>query len=429
MWKRMANDVVIFVIAGAAVHLQSCRDEEVSVTAPKIETAAISDIGLNSVTSGGTITTLGDTEVTARGVVWGRNPQPTLGNLTSSTNEGPGTGTYQSAVTGLTSGTYYIRAYAISDKVTYYGNEIEYEHSVIPELGISGPFALTGSSGTVNVTLQYTPANPVTEKGICWGTSKLPLPDRDQKQVVTETSSAFSVTLSNLSQNKTYYIRAYAITQQGVFYSNVVQLLLLPPTVQGEVQDVEGNTYRTVVIANQTWIAENLRVTKFSDGSPIPVLTSEGDFKVAGTSACIPYQGNSANLSAFGYLYNGFVTTSGKNVCMTGWHVPTSGEWYQLADALGGMETAGGRMKALDAAWQSPNTSATNESGFSGLPGGSYCRACLSNSGVFADKGTDGYWWSQNTGDFFYLTHNLPELRTKTGAGIQDGMSIRCIKD
>ena len=114
---------------------------------------------------------------------------------------------------------------------------------------------------------------------------------------------------------------------------------------------------------------------------------------------------------------------------MQGWHIASSSDWYTLASSLGGLDMAGGRMKAISTAWATPNEGATNESGFTGLPGGSYCRICLSNSGLFADIGTDGYWWSSQSAEFFYLTNNLTSLRTKSTGSSNDGMSIRCVKD
>jgi uncharacterized protein (TIGR02145 family) len=114
---------------------------------------------------------------------------------------------------------------------------------------------------------------------------------------------------------------------------------------------------------------------------------------------------------------------------MQGWHIASSSDWYTLASSLGGLDMAGGRMKAISTTWATPNEGATNESGFTGLPGGSYCRICLSNNGLFADIGTDGYWWSSQSAEFFYLTNNLTSLRTKSTGASNDGMSIRCVKD
>lgn len=409
--------------------LSSCSENESVMKLPKIETMEVSNVTLTSLISGGRITVINAERVTARGVIWGRSSKPILGSSWKTT-DGIGDGAFQSEMTGLSAVKYYIRAYGVIENKTYYGNEIEFDISIItPKITSQNPTEITVSSAKIQTNINYAWSDNIIEKGLCWGTSKTPDIDKNNKIIDASTSHEFSNTLTSLNLGISYYARGYAINKHGTFYGNQVQILVLPKPVFSQVNDSEGNKYKTVVIGSQTWMAENLMATKYSDGSIIESALSESEFKNTQVGAYTVYPSNTSNSITYGYLYNGYAIENTKNVCMDGWRVPTPNDWDQLASTLGGVETAGGRMKAVSNKWLTPNTSATDESGFSGLPGGSYCRVCLSNTGTFADIGTDGYWWSSQTGYFFYLTNNLPELRSKSTAGANDGLSVRCIKN
>lgn len=410
--------------------LVGCKDDGPKIPPPEIETLTPSNITLNSAMTGGIITTDHPDLVTQRGVCWGRSSSPSLENISSKTKDGVGGGTFQSELKGFVLATYYIRAYAIFQNTAYYGNEVVLDlEKLIPTIVTQNATEITENSAKVVTQITYAGSEPILEKGICWGTTPAPDMDRSTKVKEDGASLQFSNTLSPLAQLTGYYVRAYVVTALGVFYGNEVQILILPEPVFGNVADIDGNSYKTVIIGSQTWMAENLKATRFNDGTALDALFSESDFKNTTKSAFTAYAGNQSNIAAYGLLYNGYTATADKNVCPEGWHIPGSGDWYVLASSLGGLETAGGRMKAISTMWATPNEAATNASGFSGLPGGSYCRVCISNNGVFADQGTDGYWWSTQTGVFFYLTNNLAKMRTKNTGLPNDGMSIRCIKN
>jgi uncharacterized protein (TIGR02145 family) len=414
-------------IAFVGYVLASCSKEE-GVNPPKITTTPVSDVTLTSLTTGGEITTELADQITARGVCWSRMSNPELGNTSENSEDGTGAGSYQTVISGLSVGKYYIRAYVTLGGKTYYGNQIIFDLAMItPEVITQNPTERTATSAKMTIKLNYSWTDPLLEKGICWSTSKNPDLTKN-KHTDTGSSLEFSHNITSLTSGVPYYVRGYAINKHGTFYGNEIQVLLLPAPVYGEVTDVDGNKYKTVVIGLKIWMAENLKVTKFNDGTSLASLT-ESDFKTTNESAYTIYNGNSGNLPTYGYLYNGYTVTNTKNVCMQGWHIASSSDWYTLASSLGGLDMAGGRMKAISTTWATPNEGATNESGFTGLPGGSYCRICLSNNGLFADIGTDGYWWSSQSAEFFYLTNNLTSLRTKSTGASNDGMSIRCVKD
>jgi uncharacterized protein (TIGR02145 family) len=194
--------------------------------------------------------------------------------------------------------------------------------------------------------------------------------------------------------------------------------------------DFDGNTYHAIAIGTQTWMVENLKVTHYRNGEEILYLTDDIVWVASTSGAYCWHNNNPNNKSNFGSLYNWFAVSDSRNIAPIGWHVPTNDEWAILIDYLGGYELAGGLMKEAGTAhWLSPNSSATNVSGFTALPSGrrSY------NDGTFSDLGVNGYWWSSTTKDTssawdrnLYYSNAWCESYF---AGKQYGFSIRCILD
>jgi len=196
----------------------------------------------------------------------------------------------------------------------------------------------------------------------------------------------------------------------------------------GTVTDIDGNIYPTVLIGNQFWMAENLKTTRFEDGSIIPNVTDNAAWPQLSTPAWCNNNNSLANDIIYGKLYNWFTVSDPRNVCPAGWHAPTDAEWTILTDFLGGTSVAGGKMKTTTG-WQSPNTSATNESNFSGLPGGYRSPA----NGTFYSGGYGGNWWSSSesgTGSAFYrgLAYGGGGASRFSG-NKQNGFSVRCLRD
>jgi uncharacterized protein (TIGR02145 family) len=201
------------------------------------------------------------------------------------------------------------------------------------------------------------------------------------------------------------------------------------------ITDAENNTYKTVYIGTQQWMAENLKVSKYSDGTTIPNITDKTQWQNNTTGAWCYYNNNVANNTKYGKLYNWYAvsktTNSNKNVCPTGWHVPTDAEWTILTDYLGGATVAGGKMKEVDiTSWNSPNTDATNTSLFSSLPGG--YRAYYLNDGNYNDFGDYGNWWSSteiNTGAAWYrLLASSNGVAGRNNDTKKIGLSVRCLR-
>ena len=200
------------------------------------------------------------------------------------------------------------------------------------------------------------------------------------------------------------------------------------------ITDAEGNTYKTVTIGTQTWMAENLRVSKYNDGTTIPNITDNTQWSNLTTGAWAYYNNDLSNDAKYGKLYNWYAvspTTNGnKNLCPTGWHVPTDTEWTVLTDYLGGESVAGGKMKEVGTtSWNSPNTDATNTSLFTGLPGG-----WRGYNAYYYDVGSVGYWWSSTeyntsfTACYRYLGGGSG-YAASFGNNKHYGLSVRCLKD
>ncbi len=311
-----------------------------------LTTLPVGNITNNAAVSGGNITNNGGTPVTQRGVVWGTSPNPTTAN--NSTDDGSGTGSYTSTLTGLTANTtYYVRAYATNSAGTAYGNQLS--------------FTTAGGGGGI---------------------------------------------VSNPGAGVTF----------------------------------NGYTYSSVVLGNgQEWMAENLRTTIYANGDPIPNVTINSEWQNptgVAWDAWSHYDNNNSYENPYGKLYNWYAVSDSRNVCPTGWHVPSDAEWNSLIGYLDpafnpsaiGIQSSIASIKMRSTGsqfWQIGNTNATNEIGFSALPGGNRL-----NLGTFFDIGSVGYWWSsQGVGgnDAYFRSISINVMRGSCSS--KHGFSVRCIKD
>jgi len=194
------------------------------------------------------------------------------------------------------------------------------------------------------------------------------------------------------------------------------------------VTDIDGNIYPVIEIGDQCWTKENLKTTKYADGSVIPNVTLDAQWLSLTTGAWCNYENSAGNDAVYGKLYNWHTVSDPRNVCPAGWHVPSDAEWTTLINFLGGDSIAGGKMKTTTG-WQAPNTGATNESGFSGLPGGT--RYFL--DGSFNTIGNVGTWWSSselNAGNAWYRTLGYSSGNAyRNYYGKRYGLSVRCLRD
>ena len=291
------------------------------------------------------------------------------------------------------------------------------------------PFDDEGDGG--NITTDG--GSPVTVRGVCWSTSSNPTIANSKTTDGTGVGS-FTSSLSGLETNTTYYLRAYATNSVGTGYGNET---LLKTSIT--IIDTDGNVYNTVIIGNQVWMIENLKTTKYRDGTSIQNVSDNTTWvKWNIRSAYCWYNNDStSNKNKYGALYNSDAVNDSRNIAPTGWHIPTDAEWTALTTFLGGVDIAGGKLKEVGTGhWASPNTGATNSSGFTALPGGE--RSGF--DGTFGAMGQSGNWWSstQNNGidangyPYYYnFFHSISSGSASTGYGwaFSNGFSVRCIKD
>lgn len=214
----------------------------------------------------------------------------------------------------------------------------------------------------------------------------------------------------------------------------------------GIAKDIDGNEYRTVTIGTQTWMADNLKVTHYSNGESIPNITDNTAWISQTAGAYCWYNNDITNKTTYGALYNYMTVEDNRNLCPTGWHVPTDAEWSTLITNLGGQSVAGKRLKSTDG-WYN-NGNGTNTSGFSALPGG--VRDCY--PGYFDSADYWGHWWSateytinsspdQGNCQVFSNIDNTVTLAyvriigyvdgsiVRGGTFKNQGYSVRCVKD
>ncbi|MGB5436158.1 MAG: fibrobacter succinogenes major paralogous domain-containing protein [Maribacter sp.] len=221
----------------------------------------------------------------------------------------------------------------------------------------------------------------------------------------------------------------------------VLLLLLLPIMTDCEkdqgtqepltITDFDGNRYKTVQIGDQLWMAENLKTTKYNDGKAIPWVTDNEIWNNLNTPAYCWYNNDETTYkNTYGALYNWYAVNTDK-LCPMGWHVPTNNEWSTLIDYLGDVRNAGGKLKETGTIhWNSPNTGADNETGFTALPGGS-----RDDGGTFYGMGDIGLWWSSTEFETNELGAWGSDVDFGTsgvyiyGNGKYRGRSVRCIKD
>lgn len=191
----------------------------------------------------------------------------------------------------------------------------------------------------------------------------------------------------------------------------------------GNVIDINGNIYPTVKIHGQEWMAENLRATHFGNGEEIPnVIPNILWTNNQGPKRCW----YNDNTTIYGILYNFYAVNDPRSICPPGWHVPSASEWTMLVDHLSGQDYAGARLKAA-VLWQALYN-ASNETGFSALPGGS-----RDIWGTFSEAGSKGTFWSASelnpgVAHMRYMNANNQSATAGT-AFTESGFSVRCVKN
>ena len=370
---------------------------------PVVTTIDASGIVDSAATIGGIITSDGGAAIIASGICWNTTGNPTIAD--NKTQNSTITRAFTSGLTGLNSGTtYYVRAYATNSKGTGYGNMVNFKTSgiqiTLPIVATYSVTDITISTATCGGTVTYDGRDTVTVRGLCWNTTGTPT-IADSKTLSGDGTGAFTFSFSGLTPGTTYYVRAYATNSIGTGYGSQVSF-----KTNGVFTDSrDGNVYATVQIGTQTWMAENLAYSPYS--TPLDMWSAN--------AACYYVFHRSTNTVYYNY-------TAALNSCPTGWHLPSEAEWTTLSDDLGGDAVAGGKMKSVTG-WDSPNTGASNESGFNALPDG----YLLVGIGFLNNHWWSG-WWSISQYRCRFLEFDNSALGV-TGFYYGNGYTVRCIKD
>lgn len=198
------------------------------------------------------------------------------------------------------------------------------------------------------------------------------------------------------------------------------------------VTDADGNTYKTVTIGKQTWMAENLRTKKFSNGDAIPT-TSDPSLDIKQENVPIiyqwPFEGDESKVAEYGRLYTFYTVVDKRNVCPEGWHVATQDEWKELITFLGGEDIAGKKLKEKGEVHWDNAYEETNETGFTARAGG-----YRNGNGTYGGLRSEGYWWT-STGQneyfawFWTMVSGYSTARTDYAVPKENGLSVRCVKN
>jgi uncharacterized protein (TIGR02145 family) len=270
-----------------------------------------------------------------------------------------------------------------------------------------------------------------------------------QSPVTGNSNSNVSARLTGLASGTIYHYRVKAVNSVGTTYGSDVTF-----TTPSPINDVDGNTYNVVAIGAQVWMAENLKSTKYNDGTPIPNITVDATWAALATGAYSDYNNTSSNSTTYGRLYNWYTvdnnsatkaaSNGGKNVCPTGWHVPSSDEWTTLTDYLtnngygyGGIGILIAKSMASISGWNTDPTAgnvgndqaSNNSSGFAAVPSG-----FRNSSGLYSGIGSNALWWGSTANSSVSATNRTISYDYndvfRYAINIkQSGFSVRCLKD
>ena len=249
------------------------------------------------------------------------------------------------------------------------------------------------------------------------------------KRNILLTASIILTSLAIQAQNTMYIMKDDIVVSKYDIEKAIDSIIFYMPNVDlnTSVTDADGNEYNVVTIGTQTWMAENLKTTKYNDGTSIPLVENDNSWENLTTPGYCWYKNDPLYGNFYGALYNWYAVNTGK-LCPTGWHVPTQAEWTTLIDYLGGSSIAGGKLKqTFILHWHEPNE-ATNESGFTALPGGyrdvytTYKEVGIVGRFWTATESSDDRAWDKALWNSITDVNGLTLLKS-------NGESVRCVKD
>lgn len=325
--------------------------------------------------------------------------------------------------------------YGVIDDIRIYNrllseNELKLLESdynfISPSVKIDSIGHIANDSAIVYSSVRFLyPVKDIFHFRVYWDT----LPNPHSQYIDSWSSNILQTHLSHLKPNTTYYVTTYYLKECKRVASATSSFKTLPRIMYGSLTDVDGNTYKTVQIGNQVWMAENLRTTKYKDGTGIPLIEDNGTWASLLTPAYSWYNNDPAAFKVpYGALYNWY-TVNTANLCPAEWHIPTDAEWTTLMTYLGGESVAGGKLKETGIMhWESPNAGATNETGFTAVASGH-----RSMEGYFENLKLDGLYWlgteqDEDDAQTRFVTYSTANVWSSL-ANKKIGFSVRCLKD
>jgi uncharacterized protein (TIGR02145 family) len=299
---------------------------------------------------------------------------------------------------------------------------------VIQTSPLSNIRTITVSTATYSGDISDDGGSEIIARGVCWSTNDPPT-IADNKTSDGKGTGKYTSLITGLTPDTKYYVCGYATNNTGTGYGAVLSITTLPSSSY-TVTDIDGNIYHTVTIGSQVWLRENLRTTRYSNGDSIPNDTLGTDLNTMYNPSYCIYDNDPENAKVYGLLYNWYAVMDSRNIAPPGWHVPSDYEWMTLINNSGGLGSAGAKLKEAGTShWGSPNTGATNETGFTALPGG--CR--LTKNYGFYGLGSDGRWWSalpdEDGGSWIFCMFAYDKNVYDQINGHILWFSVRCVRD
>jgi uncharacterized protein (TIGR02145 family) len=312
-----------------------------------------------------------------------------------------------------------MEAYATNSAGTAYGNKVSF--TTLPQpftWGVSDirdnsinlhGFVWPNNASALTVEFEYGTTNS-------YGQSVTAV---QSPLIVGTYGDSVNAPITGLTENTKYHFRVKTISSPGAIYGKDRTFMTFNSL---KATDIDGNSYTTVSIGTQVWMTENLKVTKFTDDTPIPLVADSSQWSSLTTPAFCWYGNDgTTNKNKFGALYNGFAVSAG-NLCPTGWHVPDQNDFETLVEYVGGLEIAGYNLTEFE-------YTGCNSSGFSARMGG-----MRYEFGTFEWVSEYGYWWGFDLSGLLQLWVRPYDTfaygpSNWSGAGTGYGMSVRCIKD
>lgn len=309
------------------------------------------------------------------------------------------------------------------------------DNKIIPSVATTEITEIRDTSAVINGNISSEESTAIFDRGFVWSTSETPTIN-DLKETVGSGNGNFSSFIGELQPGTIYYTCAYAKTDEDIFYGNVLSFRTFDPTgtTGTYTDDRDGITYPTITLGYQVWMTENLKylpsvceIETVSGSSPQYYVYNYNGTDTAEAKTLDNYVN-------YGVLYN---WAAARIACPEGWHLPTDAEWRKLEMYLGmsyqdatdsGLRgnNEGGQLKATSH-WNNPNTGATNSTGFSALPGGTF-----SDDNSFNDIGEIGHWWTASDNGVKTLYRFLSYDNAKIGRldkASGNALSVRCVKD